>query len=64
MAVCCLLITINKVIELFRPAVKQQYNKGELLCNIAFRFVYRSVEHAVLVVSLHLSKVAVNIFNT
>ena len=29
-AVCCLLISINKLSELFRPAVKQQHNKGEL----------------------------------
>ena len=68
MAVCCLLISINKSSELFRPAVKQQHNKGEL--QSVFHFVillfivYRSVEHAVLVVSLHVSKVAVNIFNT
>ena len=37
----CLLfvnISINKLSELFRPAVKQQHNEGELqsLCNITF----------------------------
>ena len=68
MAVCCLLISINKFSELFRPAVKQQHNKGELLSVFHFVIllfiVYRSVEHAVLVMSLHVSKVAVNIFNT
>ena len=32
------------------------------VCNIVFRFVYRSVEHAVLEVSFRFSKVADNIY--
>ena len=32
------------------------------VCNVVFRFVYRSVEHAVLEVSVRFSKVAANIY--
>ena len=32
------------------------------VCNIVFRFVYWSVEHALLVVSFRLSKLADNIY--
>ena len=63
----CLLISMHKFSELFRPAVKlQQLIKGEVnykvyvfVIIIVFLFVYRSVEHAVLVVSFRLSKVLI-----
>ena len=39
--------------------MKQQHNRTKkCVYNIVFHFVYRTVEHAVLVVSFRLSKVA------
>ena len=45
----------------FRPATTQLRRTTKCVCNIVFRFVYRSVEHAVLEVSVRFSKVADNI---
>ena len=60
----CLLISSNKFRELFRPAAKttQLKRTTKCVCNIVFRFVYRSAEHALLVVSFRLSKLAANIY--
>jgi len=63
--VCCLLIIIliNTFSELFRPATTTQPRRTtKCVCNIVFPFVYWSVEHAVLVVTFRLSKVADNIY--
>ena len=48
--VCCLLISLIKFSELFRPAIKQQHTRTtKCVCNIVLNFVYWSLEHAVLV---------------
>ena len=60
--VCCLLISINKFSEpsflTCSKTTTQLRRTTKCICNIVFRFVYRSVEHAVLEVSLRFSKEA------